>query len=75
MPKTTLCPSMQREKNISDLLKKGLVDKGWSVKHLAKLLGTDAGNLSRVINHPMSVKLDTICKVAGKLGITELNIR
>lgn len=75
MPRVRLCPSMQREKNISDILKKGLIDKGWSNKHLAKLLNMDAGNVSRILNHPMSVRLDTICRVAAKLGITELNIK
>lgn len=75
MPKTILTPSMQREQNISATFKKALIDKDWTVKHFARLLGMDAGNVSKIINHPMSVKFDTICRVAGKLGITELNIK
>lgn len=75
MPKMKLCPSMQREKNISATLKKALIDKGWTTSHLAELLGMNSGNLSRLINHPMSVKFDTICRVATKLGVTELNIK
>ena len=75
MPKVTLCPSMQRERNISGTLKKGLIDKGWTVQHLAELLGMEPSNLSRTINHPMSVKFDTICIIAIKLGITSLEIK
>lgn len=75
MPKTILTPSMQREIYISAALKKALIDKQWTVSHLAELLGMKQGNLSKVLNHPMSVKFDTICRVAGKLGITELNIK
>lgn len=74
MPRITLSPSMQREQNISKALKKGLIDKGWTVSHFAKLLGMNQGNLSKIMNHPMSVKLDTICIIANKLGITSLEI-
>ena len=75
MPKTILTPSMQRERNISAALKKALIDKQWTVSHLAELLGMKQGNLSKVLNHPMSVKFDTICRVAIKLGVTELEIK
>lgn len=75
MPKTILTPSMQRERNISAALKKALIDKQWTVSHLAELLGMKQGNLSKVLNHPMSVKFDTICRVATKLGVTELEIK
>lgn len=75
MPKTILTPSMQRERNISAALKKALIDKQWTVSHLAELLGMKQGNLSKVLNHPMSVKFDTICRVATKLGVTQLEIK
>ena len=75
MPKTVLTPSMQRERNITAAFKKALVEKNWSMSHLAKLLGMNQGNLSRVINHPMSVRFDTICIVANKLGINCLEIK
>lgn len=75
MPRVRLCPSMQRELNVSAALKKGIVDKGWTVSHLAELLRMDKGNLSRIINHPMSVKFETICKIADKLGIRQLDIK
>ena len=72
MPKLKLSPSMQREKNIRDALKCGMVAKGWSNQHLAELLNMCPGNLSKVINHPMSVKLETVCIIADKLGIKSL---
>ena len=75
MPKMTLSPSMLREKEVSATFKKALIDKGWTNQHLAKLLCMDAGNLSRIINHPMSVRLDTIFIIAKKLGVTSLNIK
>lgn len=75
MPRLKLTPSMQREFNVSAALKKGLIDKGWTNQHLAKLLNMDAGNVSKIINHPMSVRFDTICMVANKLGITSLDIK
>jgi plasmid maintenance system antidote protein VapI len=75
MPKLKLSPSAQREKNISDVLKKGMIEKGWSNQHLAILLNMCPGNLSKVINHPMTVKLETICLIADKLGVSELPTR
>lgn len=75
MPKRILSPSMQREKDVSATLKKALIDKGWTNQHLARLLCMDAGNLSRIINHPMSVRLDTIFLIAKKLGVTSLIIK
>ena len=72
MPKLKLSPSMQREKNIRDAFKCSMVAKGWSNQHLAELLNMCPGNLSKIINHPMSVKLETICTIADKLGIKSL---
>ncbi len=75
MPRLRLTPSQQREKNIRDTLKCGMIAKGWSNKHLAQLLGFDPGNLSKIINHPMSVRLETVCLIADKLGVDALPIR
>ena len=72
MPKLKLSPSDQREKNISDVLRFGMIRMGWSNQHLADLLGMNPGNLSKIINHPMSVKYETLCIVASKLGLKEL---
>jgi hypothetical protein len=72
MPKLKLSPSAQREKNIRDALICGRVAKGWSNQHLAELLGMNPGNLSKIINHPMSVKYETLCLIASKLGLKEL---
>jgi transcriptional regulator with XRE-family HTH domain len=72
MPKLKLSPSAQREKNISDTLRCGMIRKGWSNQHLAELLGMNPGNLSKIINHPTSVKFETLCLIASKLGLKEL---
>jgi plasmid maintenance system antidote protein VapI len=75
VPKLRLSTSLQREKNISDALKKGMIEKGWSNQHLAALLNMCPGNLSKIINHPMSVRLETVCLIADKLGVRELPTR
>ena len=72
MPKLKLSPSAQREKNISDTLRCAMIRKGWSNQHFAELLGMDPGHLSKIINHPMSVRFETICIIASKLGLKEL---
>lgn len=72
MPRLKLTESAQREKNVSDALKKAMIDKGWSNNHLATLMKMQPGNLSRIINHPISVKYETLCLIANKLGIKEL---
>ncbi len=74
MPKIKLTTSQQREKNIRDALKGGMIEKGWSNQHLAELLNMCPGNLSKVINHPLSVRLETILAIAAKLGIKELKV-
>ena len=75
MPKIKQCASIQREINVSAALKHALIDKGWSNAHLAELLGMNPGNLSRIINHPMTVKFETLCIIADKLGLKELPIK
>lgn len=72
MPKLKLSPSAQREKNISDVLRCGMIRMGLSNQHFAELLGMDPGHLSKIINHPMSVRFETICIIASKLGVKEL---
>lgn len=72
MPKLKLSPSAQREKNISDTLRCAMIRKGWSNQHFAELLGMNPGNLSKIINHPMSVKFETLCIIADKLKLSEL---
>ncbi len=64
----------QTEEKIVKLFKHALIDKGWTVKHLAALCKIDAGNMSRIINHPMKVQLDTILMIAQKLGIENIPV-
>lgn len=72
MPKVTKPTFVLREERIVKTFKHALLEKGWTVKHLAKLCGMDTAQLSRTINHPMSVKLDTILMIAVKLGIDSI---
>ena len=72
MPALKKSPSVLRQETITKNFKKGLIDKGWTVKHLADLCGMDAGALSRAINHPMSVRLETVLDIAKKLGIESI---
>lgn len=72
MPTVRKPTHVQREERIIVTLKKGMLDKGWSVQHLADLCGMKESNMSRTINHPMSVKLETILLIASKLGIDSI---
>lgn len=75
MPRLTLSGTAKLENAVRGVLKKGMIDKGWSNQHLAKLLNMYPGNLSKAINHPLTVKFETICKIAEKLGIKDLPIK
>ncbi len=72
MPALKKSPAVLRQETITRKLKIGLLEKGWTVKHLAELCGTDAGTMSRTINHPMSVRLETVLDIAKKLGIDSI---
>lgn len=72
MPAVRKPAHVQREERIVRALKKGLIDKGWTVQHLAGLCGMKPGNMSKTINHPMSVRLETILTIANKLGIDSI---
>ena len=74
MPRIKKPECMLREERIVKALKTGLINKGWTVKHLSELMNTDVSGLSRTINHPMSVKLETVLKVADKLGLDSLPV-
>ena len=72
MPALKKSPAVLRQEMITKKFKIGLLEKGWTVKHLAELCGMDAGTMSRAINHPMSVKLETVLNIAKKLGIDSI---
>lgn len=74
MPAIKKYSCVAREEKIKNTFKHALIDKGWTTKHLATLCNMDAGNMSRVINHPAKVQLDTILLIASKLGINSLPI-
>ena len=74
MPAVRKPAHIRQEEKIVRTFKIGLLNKGWSVQHLADLCGMKAGNMSRTLNHPMSVKLETILTIASKLGIDSIPI-
>lgn len=73
MPRIRKLPEVQREINISIFLKKALLEKGWKNQHLAELLGMDASQVSKIINHPLKCEIRTLLKVSDKLGVNLLN--
>ena len=72
MPKVRKLGTEQKGEQITKLFKKALIDKEWTVKHLAELCGKDKTEIGRVINHPMRVRLETILTIADKLDIDSL---
>ena len=69
MPALRKSKDQIREIEIKKLFTAALLDKGWTQKHLAKLLGMDSGNLSRTINHPLKREFHTLLRIADKLGV------
>lgn len=61
-----------REERIVKAFKIQLINKGWTKKHLADLMKIDCSALSRAMNHPMHVKLETILNIAVKLGMDSI---
>lgn len=74
MPKIAKPAVVQREERVTKTFQHALIEKGWSVKHLAELCKMDAGNMSRVLNHPMKVQFETLSMIASKLGIDSIPI-
>ena len=72
MPRVKKPDIVLREERIVKNFKIGLIEKGWTVSHLAQLCDMDVGNMCRVINHPMSVRLETVLNIAKKLGIDSI---
>ena len=69
MPALRKSKDQIREIEIKKLFTAALIDKDWTQKHLAKLLGMDSGNLSRTINHPLKREFHTLLRIADKLGV------
>ena len=51
------------------------LQKGWSVCHLAKLLGMSSSQVSVIINHPLKRELQTLLKIADKLEVEFLKFQ
>ncbi len=65
---------VRQEEEITKIFKKALIDKGWTVAHLAELMKKDSSGVSRCINHPSKVSFETILTIANKLDIGSIPI-
>ena len=74
MPAVKKPTIIQQEEIIIKVFKKALIDKGWKMQHLAKLCRCSPQRISQIVNHPMTVQLDTVLMVASKLGIETIPI-
>ena len=74
MPALKKTKEQQREISIKIALTSARIEKGWSVEHLAKLLGMKHQQISLIINHPLQRELQTLLRVSDKLGVNLLNI-
>lgn len=69
MPALRKSKDQIREIEIKKLFTAALIEKGWTQKHLAKLLGMEPGNVSRAINHPLKREFHFLLAIADKLGV------
>ena len=74
MPALRKTTEQQRETAIKIALTTARLEKGWSVGHLAKLLGMSPPQVSVIINHPLQRELRTLLRVSDKLGVNLFNI-
>ena len=74
MPALRKTTEQQREISIKIALTSARLEKGWTVGHLAKLLGMKAQQVSLIINHPLQREVQTLLRVSDKLGVNLLNI-
>lgn len=74
MPAIRKSAREQQEEQITKTLKKALIDKGWTMYHFAELCDMDRTIMCKVINHPMSVRFETMAKIFKKLGMNSIPI-
>lgn len=65
---------IRQEEEVTKIFKKALIDKGWTVAHLAELIKKKPSNVSRILNNPFKVSLETVLLIANKLDINEIPI-
>lgn len=69
MPALRKRPEQLRSEAITKAFRHALIEKGWTQAHLAKLLGVNPPCVCRIISSPMTKQLETVLKVADKLGV------
>lgn len=69
MPKVRKSRAQQQSEVTKKAFKHALINKNWTVGHLAHLLGKNRSQLSKTINHPMNKQYGTILLIADKLDV------
>lgn len=69
MPALRKSKDQIREIEIKKLFTAALIEKGWTQKHLAKLLGMEPSCVGRAINYPLKREFHTLLRIADKLGV------
>ena len=74
MPRVRKPACIEREEAITKMFKRELINKGWSMGHLAKVCGKNLSHVSRVVNNPMNTTVASLVLIADKLGVKEIPI-
>lgn len=69
MPALRKTKKQQAAIEIKKLFHNGLLDKGWTQKHLAELMGRQEGVISKAFNHPFRREFELLYDIADKLGV------
>jgi transcriptional regulator with XRE-family HTH domain len=69
MPALKKTRDEMREIKIKTAFTTARINKGWSIQHLAELLGMSSAQVSVIINQPLKRELRTLLRIADKLGV------
>jgi transcriptional regulator with XRE-family HTH domain len=69
MPALKKTRDEMREIKIKIAFTTARINKGWSIQHLAELLGMSSAQVSVIINQPLKRELRTLLRIADKLGV------
>ena len=72
MPK--LRPQDKQVDSLKRRLRHGLIDKGWSQKHFAEIVGMSPARVSQIFNNPEKCKVSTLLLIYRKLGIPTIEV-
>lgn len=69
MPALKKTKRQQTAIEIKKLFNGGLINKGWSQKHLAELMHKDPAMISKAFNEPFKRDFGFLYDIADKLGV------